>query len=408
MFNFVPSLRGLYSYFMADTQSNVVAGLNGLAASIQGAASAGLTRRQRKFQEKQQQKAMDFNAQQAVLARQWQADQWQKQFDITNAYNTPAMQMQRALDAGLNPYAAFSQMGSLQGDSVSTPSSAAAASPGVPDYMSQPNGIQAFQQGFNQFAQNAMSILGLTKDTATFQSDVGQSQQDYISKTLANDLLNGDVSLLPNKLEASRAVYSQQVSDSNYQILKNQYATMNLPEVASNELQQIVNNTALQVASLRAMGLDNQAKELQNEYLPRTLEQTYKNLVKQGLVSDAQIDQLKMLTNTGYAMCAANIENLRHQNANLDSSTASNYASAAESASRTEGNKIDNANSADRRKKGLDSGPRTPQERRTYYRQHGNGAQKTWGSVLDVLDDVTGVLGSALGGAASTIIGKAK
>ncbi len=120
------------------------------------------------------------------------------------------------------------------------------------------------------------------------------------------------------KIEASKALYSQQVSDSNLQILQNQFKSLNLNTFCSNELSQVINATALQVAQLKAYGLDNEAKTIQNKYLPETLETTLSNMKKQGLLTDEQIRQVRMSWQTGYMLCEANIIHLHHQNNLLD------------------------------------------------------------------------------------------
>ena len=67
--------------------------------------------------DKAQQSANEANIQLARENREWQAEQVEKQ----NAYNTPSAQMQRWIEAGLNPNLIYSQ--GTSGNQSSTPSS---------------------------------------------------------------------------------------------------------------------------------------------------------------------------------------------------------------------------------------------------------------------------------------------
>lgn len=80
------------------------------------------TGRQIKYQQEENQRNRDFNAQQAELNRQFQ----KSMFDAENEYNLPSNVVQRLQDAGLNPALAY---GGFSG-SASAPSGSAASSSG--------------------------------------------------------------------------------------------------------------------------------------------------------------------------------------------------------------------------------------------------------------------------------------
>ena len=384
---------------MANT-SDILAAANSLSASIQGFASAQDSTKARAWATKQNEYLQKFNAEQAQIARDWSEKMWNKQ----NAYDTPAAQMARAAAAGINPYAAFSSLGSLSG-SDSMPSSSAATAPNGVDYSSF-TPTKDFAQVSGSGINTALGILQLSKNANTLPFDIGQSQQDYMTKSLSNMLLNGDVSLLPNKIEASKFLFNRQIAESNAAILESNFKALNMNEICSNTLKQIIGASALQDAQLKAFGLDNQAKEISNKYLPETIETALSNMKKQGLLTDEQIKVAEMTWRTGYAMCQANIIHLQHENNMLDSSADLNRANTRYTNLQGVGQALQNQLTRNTMK--YRQGPSNAQERRHYYRNHGNAAQKAWGSALDILDDLTGVLGPALGGSASSVINKVK
>lgn len=67
--------------------------LTGLIGGLFGAHSAS----------KESQKNRAFQSAEAEKARQWQANEWTRQFNLTNQFNSPSEQMKRFAMAGLNP-----------------------------------------------------------------------------------------------------------------------------------------------------------------------------------------------------------------------------------------------------------------------------------------------------------------
>ena len=103
----------------------------GLAGSLLGsAANSESASENLEAQREENQKNREFNAQQAELARQYatrereaqqqyQSQEWQRQFDAQNAYNTPAAQSQRLKSAGINPAVYFTGSQVAQGGNTS-------------------------------------------------------------------------------------------------------------------------------------------------------------------------------------------------------------------------------------------------------------------------------------------------
>lgn len=79
--------------FFLDILGNSLGPLSGFAGGLFGASSA----------KKEAQKNRDFQSAEAEKARNWQSNEWTRQFNLTNQYNTPSEQMKRFAMAGLNP-----------------------------------------------------------------------------------------------------------------------------------------------------------------------------------------------------------------------------------------------------------------------------------------------------------------
>ena len=113
-----------------------LSGALGLAGSLAGsAANSDIASENLGAQRSENEKNRQFNAQQAALSRQYstsereaqqkfQSEEWQRQFEAQNAYNTPAAQSQRLKSAGINPAVYFTGSQVAQGGntSVSAPS----------------------------------------------------------------------------------------------------------------------------------------------------------------------------------------------------------------------------------------------------------------------------------------------
>ena len=87
--------------------------LTGLIGGLFGASSASREAR----------KNREFQSAEAEKARQWQANEWTRQFNLTNQYNSPSEQMKRFAMAGLNPNLVYGSMvnGSASPSTPGTP-----------------------------------------------------------------------------------------------------------------------------------------------------------------------------------------------------------------------------------------------------------------------------------------------
>lgn len=94
---------------LANTGLSALGG--GLGSGLAGAAVSGIssllsgdqTKKAYQYQQKLQDSQNAWQAEQNKLAQQYQSDEWTRQFNATNEYNSPSAQVQRMIDAGLNP-----------------------------------------------------------------------------------------------------------------------------------------------------------------------------------------------------------------------------------------------------------------------------------------------------------------
>lgn len=104
---------------------------------------------------------------------QLQQEQWQKQFDVTNAYNAPSAQMARLRAAGINPSAMMQNSGLASlGSSAASPSSSSAAAPVGSSFGSHSvspapvpsfGGLSSPAQSFSSVAQLADSVAAIKR-----------------------------------------------------------------------------------------------------------------------------------------------------------------------------------------------------------------------------------------------------
>lgn len=129
-----------------------------------------------------------FNAAEAEKMRQWQQQEWNRQFGLTNEYNSAAAQRQRLEEAGLNPYLMMS--GGSAGTAVSQSGmsgSAASAAPPLsmqswrPDLSSISNIGDIIAQGDVRSA--TVSKLGADKNLAEAQALQALGNVDWSKMT---------------------------------------------------------------------------------------------------------------------------------------------------------------------------------------------------------------------------------
>lgn len=123
---------------------NPVGTIASAAGSLIGSiSSSNASKKQLQMQQEENEKNRQFNSAEAAIARQFNADQANLQYSRVleqNEYNSPAQQMKRLKEAGLNPNLAYGDLGSSVQMSGGTAASGSAASSSgtvgtaLPDY----------------------------------------------------------------------------------------------------------------------------------------------------------------------------------------------------------------------------------------------------------------------------------
>lgn len=166
------------------------------------------------FNKEQNEQTRQFNAEEAEKARQFNAAQSQLQFDrsadferemwnLQNEYNTPAAQIQRLKDAGINPNM-FSSDGNTAGSVGSATSSAASSPAASASALGAPNAIPkqplSFQNPLFEAAQ--IRLANAQADKAEADSNLSNTQSKRLD------------ALLDGELKLQNSTYNVQMSES--------------------------------------------------------------------------------------------------------------------------------------------------------------------------------------------------
>ena len=189
-----------------------ISGLFGMQSSVMNAASQHQANRYNlQAQRETNQANMEINQSQLDYAQKMYQDQvaqqW-KMFNTTNAYNSPAAQKQRYLDAGLNPYI---MMGPQPAASASSMPAA-----GIPSQLPMQ---AARMEAFNQWnLGKGLSDAGMFASIDATMADVAKTEEETEGLALQNEYFrrNQEADLAIKVLTASGLD-----EDMKYKILKN-------------------------------------------------------------------------------------------------------------------------------------------------------------------------------------------
>lgn len=83
--------------------------VNSIVGTIDSVAGLFGQSSDQRYNREQMQAQQQFSANEAAKQRNWQSEQWEKQFSMTNEYNSPQAQAARMSSAGLNPWSQAGQ-----------------------------------------------------------------------------------------------------------------------------------------------------------------------------------------------------------------------------------------------------------------------------------------------------------
>lgn len=180
--------------FFLDILGSSLGPLSGFAGGLIGASSA----------KQEAQKNRDFQSAEAEKARNWQSNEWTRQFNLTNQYNTPTEQMKRFAMAGLNPNLIY---GSIVNASAS-PSTPGTPIPTGSDASSSvgSNIASAFQslgdlplrraqieniEADTEKKKSEANLSNSNKESVDFQTQLQKDLRNFTVGTARNTYLNG-------------------------------------------------------------------------------------------------------------------------------------------------------------------------------------------------------------------------
>lgn len=174
-------------------------------------------------QERENEKNRQFNKMQAEQQNQWNIEQWNRE----NAYNTPAEQMRRLKQAGLNPDLIYGN-GTLQNVAASSPGMVASQHDSIPDYsaLSQKKTLGSVMQDALMLRQMQATTDNIKADTEKKKSettgqDIANSWQDILNQSHVNlnnvQIHLGESDIIVKDAQAKQLYKQLDVMDANIQ-----------------------------------------------------------------------------------------------------------------------------------------------------------------------------------------------
>lgn len=203
--------------------------------------------------------------------------QIQQEWDMWNAqneYNTLSAQMQRAEDAGVNPYQALGMMNSGNASSMSSPSAQPAAVPQMqgatmmPADMSGLSGLRGIASRFVEMMQAKEDIKGKQLENQgkeiensykadMFMVNMYKAMQDAglsRSKRIGQDILNKfQPEMLSSELNQRKTDTMFRQLEAQGQMISN-LSAMQWYKVLPTQIQQTITQKAVEINNLRLMG----------------------------------------------------------------------------------------------------------------------------------------------------------
>lgn len=163
--------------------------LTGFIGGLFGASSASREAR----------KNREFQSAEAEKARQWQANEWTRQFNLTNQFNSPTEQMKRFAMAGLNPNLIY---GSLVNGSASPTTPGTPIPTGSDASSAVGSSVSSAFQSFGDIPLRRAQIENIEADTTKKLSEANLSDSNKQSvdfqTQLQKDLRNFTVGIARN------------------------------------------------------------------------------------------------------------------------------------------------------------------------------------------------------------------
>lgn len=166
-------LKDLYNP-LGYVRKSVTSLINDISGASAIEANNAAIKTQIAAQEKANKENREYNFELAKLQNQWNIEQWQREVD----YNTPQAQMQRYIQAGLNPNLIYSQVNN------STPSISGSLTSGQPSTPVDYSALGGIQDPSSVIAKGVLSTI---MQAISFGQDIDMKK----AQKLAIDIANG-------------------------------------------------------------------------------------------------------------------------------------------------------------------------------------------------------------------------
>lgn len=313
--------------------------INAFGANVVGAANAVMSgktdKKTRKLNYRMFQEGNQFNAEQNQLARDYNTQMW----NANNEYNTPANQMARFEAAGINPYNAFSQIQSGNGQQTSAPG--AASSVAAPSMLFH-NPVEQYISGLSSSLENALKVISVDRESKLTPSVVEKSENEARgSKGTADSALaqgikdQNDLVNEPSRVAANYNLYQSQMHEFAFNSQKYALLGQGVPEIVANELAQMRSNTQILQLQAEGMGYDNKQKYAIAKYAEATEKAKLDQLVQQGELTKAQAENMRKQNSWFEKITMAQLANYAAQTAAAYGSADASHAAAGLSRAQT-------------------------------------------------------------------------
>lgn len=258
-------------------------------------------------QKEENQKNRDWNLNLAKLQNQWNIDQWNRE----NAYNSPAAQMARFKDAGLNPDLAYGQ----QNLSAASPEMTAGEGSQPTDVSNLANKRtigDIVSQAATTRLTNAQAKLAESQANKTDKEAIGQDYQNDILKSDAafRDALNSGTVQLNNM--------SLKVSEKGMQLTDEQIAKV---RKECQQIDQFIEQSRAAVDEIR--------QKISNLKTDQAIARL--RYIMDAKLSEATIKKLASECNLNYIQAKKIVDLLPHEIVNVQADTNTKNASASAS-----------------------------------------------------------------------------
>ncbi len=313
--------------------------INAFGANVVGAANAVMSgktdKKTRKLNYRMFTEGNQFNAEQNQLARDYNTQMW----NLNNEYNTPANQMARFEAAGINPYNAFSQIQSGNGQQSSAPGAASSvAAPSMPFH----NPIDQYISGLSSSLDNALKVISVDRESKLTPSIVKKSENEARgSKGTADSALaqgikdQNDLVNEPSRVAANANLYQSQMHEFAFNSQKYVLLGQGVSEIVANELAQMRSNTQIMQLQAEGMGYDNKQKYAIAKFAEATEKAKLDTLVQQGELTKAQAENIRKQNSWFEKITMAQLANYAAQTAAAYGSADASHAAAGLSRAKT-------------------------------------------------------------------------